>query len=291
MEAGKHILNRIQLVTLIVSSLGIFLYLLFFVGKTYYDTYSLVIGIPIGILNYGIQDYAYIGARWDNLMITLLFTAILVFLVLYLFSAAFAQRSELYLQNQVRIKPKWGDIVVGIVYLVLFAFGLAYTGWVIFVKPTAVHELGFIFAGIVGGLGSAIWSLLMLIKNDVMLNWIKGVAFVKWGFIAVVIVILIFFPYVSAKAWGAFVGTMIPRECAIVELQAPYPLIDDVEWKTSADSSSVTSENLLMILGDTNYLVLKSENQTGSIYVIKRQDLQCVKIVGYVSDNIAKSVK
>jgi magnesium-transporting ATPase (P-type) len=71
--------------SLFFGGLSAFLYLLYLVGRTYYDSYLSSLGVPKGIVNYRLDDYVYFGAQIDRLAIAATFTAILIGFLMFLF--------------------------------------------------------------------------------------------------------------------------------------------------------------------------------------------------------------
>lgn len=257
-------------VALIVGGLTALIYLLYFVGRTYSDAYLSALKIPAGIMNYSLEDYAYFGARIDNLIITLLFTSIVVGFLLYLFP----------LQTSAPVKSyRKSDLIVGLGYFIYFAAILA--GMVVFIvfAPSKRAAPPLVF-GILMACTVTVGCSILLLYDTAIASRIKRGKIISKLFVTGIAITLICFPYMSANAWGTFKGIIKSDRYPLVELHATYQVIDDVRWEVVTDNSLRTAEDLHLILSNDKYLILKSGAEPSNVYIVRLEDILSTKIIG-----------
>lgn len=273
MESDKTSTRWFRLLVVGGGGLGAFIYLLYFVGRTSFDAYLSILGIPTGVMNYDFTDYAYFGAQIDNLVIALLFTSIVVGLLSYLFPTE-ASRS---------IMPhRKGDLILGLGYLIYFAAALAALAWFILFAPSEVVEPA-IFMGILVACMLSVGFSILILYDRALLSRIKAGKIISKLFVAAIAATLICFPYMSATAWGTYKGFVIPfapDRFPVVELHAVYPLIDGITWEVAGNGSFRNAEELRLVLTNDKYLILKATTDPSSVYIVEIEDVLSAKVIG-----------
>jgi hypothetical protein len=185
-----------QFVTLIIGSLTGFTYLLYFVGRTYTEAFSMAGGIALDTTKLHPDDYMYAGAHPDTLVITLVFTSIFVGFLWYLF------RDD---------KPRYrrGDLVIGLSFFLYYGFMLAaVTMWVLF-DPTQAVKPPMILGMLASSMAASGCSLLILFDRGLAAR-IKGGKVISKFFFAAIVITLVCFPYIASMSWGAFKVIVTP---------------------------------------------------------------------------------
>lgn len=255
--------RRARLAAIILSGITVFSYLLYLVGRAYWEAYFSVLNIPIGILNYGLIDYVFIGARPDNLIMVLLYASLIVGLLLFLYFKQFTNS---------RRRVRAGSRIFGFGYFVYFVFGAIYTAILILfaIAPNKV-VLGAVFPFI---LFPAIWFWLIFIEKD-LLSWIKRKC--KKIFVVATIIYLIFFPYLCGTCWGALRGSFEldknPFGYKLVELYSTSKIISDIEWEKTADNYYKTTKDLQLLFSNDKYLILRTSDNATAIHIVKIDDI------------------
>ena len=226
--------RRARLAATILSGITVFSYLLYLVGRAYWEAYFSVLNIPIGIFNYGLMDYVFIGARPDNLLIVLLYTSLIVGLLLFLYYKEFTNS-----RRRVETIPK----ILGFSYFVYFVVAtICIAVLILFTRAPNKQVLAVVFPFT---LVPAIWFWLIFTEKD-LLSWIKRKGKDKrfqpktYAFVAATIIYLVFFPYLCGTCWGDFRGSSEldknPFGYKSVELYSTSKVIPDIEWEMTADN-------------------------------------------------------
>jgi hypothetical protein len=209
---------RFKYETLFIAGLSAFLYLLYLVGRTYYDSYLSGLGVPKGIVDYRLDDYIYFGAQIDTLIIAVTFTVILIEFIMFWF-----QKNELANTRYSR----W-DFWVGLVYLVYFIIILSFFAFVTVFRSDLDNVPAVILIILMACAGTAIFLIILLQDKSILSRVARG-KITRKIFVASVIITILVFPYMSAKAWGSFKGiTAKLNSFPQVELCATRQVIDNI---------------------------------------------------------------
>lgn len=253
----------------ILAGIPAFGYLLYLTGRTYCTAYYSTIGIPSGIVNYGFWDYIYLGAKDFNILIPLAFSAIFVGFVLYLTESAQWYYKDHY-------SPL--EYVLPMFYLVWYAATLLFLVVFIWLDPTLKTELAYSFVALTACLVVAGLSILMLFDKTLLARIKEGRIISKFFFGAIVIA-LVFFPHTSADAWGRLEAMKDGDSHPLVELYAPYQVIDGIQWEPTSANSSRTVDDLRLVFSNQQYLVVESVTNSSSLYVVKIDDILSIKVI------------
>jgi hypothetical protein len=259
--------RRARLAATILSGITVFSYLLYLVGRVYWEAYLSVLNIPIGIFNYTTIDYIFIGARPDNLLIVLLYTSLIGGLFLFLFFKQFTNS-----RKRVETISK----IIGYAYFVYSVFATIFIAVLILftITPNKV-ALAAVFPFT---LFPAIWFWLIFTEKE-LLSWIKrkGKRFLPKIFVVATIIYLIVFPYLCGTCWGALRGLFeldkSPFGYKSVELYSTSEIIADIEWEKTADNYYKTTKDLQLLFSNDKYLVLRTSDNASAIHIVKTDDI------------------
>jgi len=260
--------DRLRYVTLFIGGLSAFLYLLYLVGRTYYDSYLSGLGVPKGIVNYRLDDYVYFGAQIDTLIIAATFTVILIEFIMFWF-----RKNELANRGY----NGW-DFWLGLGYLVYFILILSFFAFVTVFRSDLDNVPAVIIAILMACAGTAIFLITILQEKSILLRIARG-KFTRKIFVASVIITILVFPYMSAKAWGSFKGiTAKINTFPQIELCATRQLIDSIQWQPTGNGTFRSTENLYLLIRTDDYLILKSATRPNDVYVVKLTDILSTKV-------------
>lgn len=255
--------------SILISVLSIIsgvVYSLYFVGRTYTDNYYSQLGIPSSFMNYSQQDYAYFGARIDTLIITFVYLLILIGFLRYWFT-----------QQQLNPDYRKLDFIYSVFYLSLYSLLLLFLAFIYIFNPNLAKEPALIIAAIVATMITAGAQIMILFLDHGVLNRIRKGKVVSAIFIITIIVSLLFFPFISAKAWGLYMGFLKSKapisNYPIVELHTTHKIIDKIDWYSSDNISYTNADTLYLVLNNDNYLILKAATRPNDIFVIKTEDV------------------
>jgi len=253
----------------ILAGIPAFGYLLYFSGRTYSGAYYSTIGIPPGITSFGFWDYIYFGAKDFNILIPLAFAAMFVGFVLYLTESA-----------QWYYKDHYSTFEYGfpMFYLVWYAVVLLFLTATTWLNPTLKTDPPYAFFAVALCLTVSGFSIIMLFDKTLLLR-IKEGRIISRLFFGAIVIALILFPHTSADAWGRFEGMMARDSHPLVELHAPYQVIDDIQWETTSTNSFRTVDDLRLVFSNQQYLVVESVTDGYSLYVVPIGDILSIKIV------------
>jgi len=65
----------------------------------------------------------------------------------------------------------------------------------------------------------------------------------------------------------------------LVELYAPYQVIDGIQWEPTSANSSRTVDDLRLVFSNQQYLVVESVTNSSSLYVVKIDDILSIKVI------------
>ena len=65
----------------------------------------------------------------------------------------------------------------------------------------------------------------------------------------------------------------------LVELHAPYQVIDDIQWEITSTNSFRTVDDLRLLFSNQRYLVVESVTDRHSLYFVAIDDILSIKIV------------
>lgn len=259
---------RFKYETLFIAGLSAFLYLLYLVGRTYYASYLLCLGVPKGIVDYRLDDYVYFGAQIDTLIIVATYTVILIEFIMFWF-----RKNELANTRYSR----W-DFWVGFVYLVYFILILSFFAFITVFRSDLDNVPTVILAILMACAGTAIFSIILLQDKGILLRIAKG-TLTRNIFVASVIITILVFPYMSAKAWGSFKGITAKIDTfPQVELCATRQVIDGIQWQPTGNGTFRSTENLYLLIKTDDCLILKSATRSNDIYVVKLTDILSAKV-------------
>lgn len=257
-------------ISLFLGGLGAFSYLLYLVGRTYYDSYLSSLGVPKGIVNYRLDDYVYFGAQIDTLIIAATFTAILVGFLMFWF-----RRREIPHRRYAK-----GDFLLGLGLVVCYSLVLAFFAFVEVFRSDLDNVPAVILGILMACAGTAIF-LIIILSDEGLLSRINKGKITRNIFVASVIITILVFPYMSAKAWGAFKGigvklTTFPQ----VELCATRQVIDGIQWQPTGNDTFRSAENLYLIVRTDDYLVLKVAARPNDVYIVRLTDVLSIRVSG-----------
>jgi len=260
----------VKIVAAVGAGITTFVYLLYFVGRTYSQSYFATLNIPNGIIDSSFADYAFIGAQWHNLIIVLLFTAVVIGLFLFQFVPNMTNSRQ---------RVSTGDKVFGLGYFVYFAVVIIFSAVVLSFSQLSKFVIAFLF---IFPLGSAVWFLLVL-SDKKLASYIKRGKVRSNIFIAATVAIIILFPYTCSTGWGTFSGIFEfdknPHGYPLVELTSDRILIDDIKWNKSSDNFSYkTDESLLLVISNDKFIALKSNSKPNNMYIVKIEDILSMSV-------------
>jgi len=252
-----------------LAGIPAFGYLLYFTGRTYSAAYYSTIGIPNGIVDFDFWDYIYFGTENYKFLISLAFAVMFASFVLYL-----TEPTQWYYDDHYP-RPQYALFMS---YLVLYAGTLiifvAYTWLNPTLKTDPVYSLVAILLCV-----TTSGFLIMILFDKKLLARIKDGRFISQVFPWLVVIVLILFPHTFADAWGRFEGTMAKDKQPLVELYAPYQVIDDIQWEPTSANSFRTVGDLRLLFSNQQYLVVESVTDRNSLYVVAIDDVLSIKIV------------
>ncbi len=263
--------TRTRLFTLIGGISGL-VYLMYYVGRAYYDGFFKSLGVPASLVHFELQDYMYSGAQVDTIFITGAFTAVLVGLLI----------TRIWTAEQNTPSNDWivrVSAVGGTIYLVWNGLMLAlFWYWWIF-RPDLIIEKPVVLGILVTSI-MILGILIMLLYFDrATFSQIRSGKIKSRIFIAAAIITLLFTPYMSAQAWGAYKAQIInPSDFPQVELYADQKLGDGIEW-VPTDNAVYRSQELSLIAKTSDYIFLRASNSTGTVYVLRSSDILSMEIL------------
>lgn len=271
----QTISQRYDNVLKIASIIPVFVYFLFFVGRTYSEAYLRTIGIPVSLINYDFLDYAYFGAHIDNLLITLFFTGIFFGLIWYLYFMKPASDGYTY---------KKVDLGFSLFYLTYSTVALSGMTLVLIFNPYLIVHPAMVFGIIVMSMMS-VGLAILLFTDKGLIQRIKKGKYLSRLFVSAVALILICFPYMFTSAWGAFKATSFPyrdlglSSKTLIEVTADYIPIGGVNWEIKDDNSYVNTDRLYLILENQGYLFIKSDLKELDTYVLRVDKVKSYKVI------------
>jgi len=253
----------------ILAGVPAFGYLLFLTGRAYSAAYYSTIGIPSTIVNFDFWDYIYFGAKDYRFLISLAFAVMFARFILYLTESTQSYYDEPYPRFQ------YGLIMFYLVwYAVTFLIFVGYT-WL---NPTLKTDFAYAATAIMLCFITSVWSLMILFDKKLLVR-IKDGRIVSQVFPWLIVIVLIFFPHTFADAWGRADVVMARDSQPLVELYAPYQVIDGIQWEPASTSSCRTVDDLYLLYNDQQYLVVEPVTNSSSLYVVKIDDILSIKIV------------
>ncbi len=252
-----------------------FIYTMYYVGRAYYEGFYVSVGIPKSFIHYDLQDYIYLGAQIDTILITGAFTAVLIGLLLTRFIQPTGQR-----QFTTRFENRF-LVLMALGYLVLYDLALVLFAYLQIYRPDLVVKPPFVI-GILMSCAMTLGLLVMILYFDHdMLSRIRNGRTKRSIFIAGAIVTLFFAPYMSGEAWGAYKGQIIKvTDFPKVELYANRRLSDDIKWVTADNITYKSNQELYLVVRTTEYVVLKSTDNVTATYVLNPSDILSTNIIG-----------
>lgn len=262
-----------------LSAIPFFVYLVYLVGRSYITTYLSQLGAPEIILS--ANEYIFHGTKIDTLGISFIFTLLLIGLIRYI-------KYEPNGKNDTKISktsedkretPKWLTKVqdfnqklppyIVSLYFIWAAILFTYSSVSLVFNDAPYHP-----------------ALLMLIMMPLAVLISFNIFYLIWGYsyiawckmrkrMSVVLIItlilqLALFPSVASVAWGAFRGYMDYNNLDVVNIKSDTPIIDNVEWNYNLEGN-FTSSDLYLIYVNSEYLIVKSEENT--INIISTKDI------------------
>lgn len=185
-------------------------------------------GIPSGILNFDFWDYIYFGAANYRFLISLAFAVMFARFVLYLTEPTQGYYDDHYPRLQ------FGFIIFYFSWYVLTLVGFVAYMWLL--NPTLKTNLMYSFFAIILCIATSGFSIMILFDKQLLVR-IKDERIISQVFPWFIVIVLIFFPPTFADAWGKFEGMMTKDKQPLVELYAPYPVIDDIQWEPTSTNS------------------------------------------------------
>lgn len=263
--------TRTHLLTLIGGISGL-AYLMYYVGRAYYDGFFRSLGVPAGFVHFELQDYMYSGAQVDTIFITGAFTAVLVGLLM--------TRSWTAEQNTpssdwiVRVTA-----VGGTIYLVWNALMLAlFWYWWIF-RPDLIIETPVVLGILLTSIMILAILIMLLYFDRATFSQIRSGKVKSRIFTAAAVITLLFTPYMTGQAWGAYKAQITnPSDFPQVELYADRKLIDGIEW-LPVGNATYRSQQLSLIARTSDYIFLRASNTTGTVYVLRPSDILSIELL------------
>lgn len=253
----------------VLSGVTAFGYLLYLTGRSYSAAYYSTIGVPNSIVNFDFWDYIYFGTKDFKFLIPLAFAVMFAGFILYLTESTPSYYDDPYPRFQ------YGFIMF---YLVLYAGMLpifvAYT-WL---NPTLRTDPAYSFTAIMLCVVTSGFSLMILFDKKLLVR-IKDGRIISQLFPWLIVIVLIFFPHTFADAWGRVEGMMAKDSQPLVELYAPYQVIDGIQWEPTSTNSFRTVDDLRLLFSNQQYLVVEPVTDGNSSYVVPIDDILSIKIV------------
>ena len=263
--------TRTRLFTLIGGISGL-VYLMYYVGRAYYDGFFRSLGVPASFVHFELQDYMYSGAQVDTIFITGAFTAVLVGLLM----------TRIWTVEQNTPSNDWMvrvSAVAGTIYLVWNGLVLVlFWYWWIF-RPDLLIEKPVVLGILVTSIMILGMLIMLLYFDRATFSQIKSGKIKSRIFIIAAVITLLFTPYMSAQAWGAYKAQIVnPSDFPQVELYADRKLNDGIEW-LPIDDDTYRSQELSLIAKTADYIFLRTSDSAGTIYLLRPSDILSMEIL------------
>ena len=265
-----------RFIFLLVGGISALIYLIYYVGRAYSESYYASLGIPKSFVHFEIQDYIYFGAQVDTILIAGAFTAVFVGLLI----ALFYKKNEIQVSSSTHVTNKINTIFA-IGYLVWFDLALIlFVYWQIF-RPDLLLQKPAVLSILMACLITLGLLIVVLFFDPDTFFQIKRSKVGHKIFITAAVITLIFTPYMSGEAWGAFKAQLTKlSDFPKVELYANTQLTDNIKWVT-IDKITYRSDQDLYEVGKTvDYVFLKTSDEGNNVYIFKLSDLSSIKILG-----------
>ena len=253
-----------------ISGISGFLYIMYYVGRAYCEGFFSSWGIPKDLISFQFYDYIYYGAQIDTILITVIFTAILLKLLITWF---FQNPEQTKPYNKYGVMLVYGYLILYSVILLCCVFLQIFRSDLVIQKP--------LFMGILITCIVLLSFLVMILYFDQdLFSHIRSANIKKNIFIATVVITLLFSPYMSGKAWGAFKAQITEiTNFPAVELYANRELIYGIEWIPVDNSTYKTNQELYLIMKTSEYIFVKTSGNTSPVYMFKPSDILSTKIL------------
>lgn len=263
--------TRTRLFTLIGGISGL-VYLMYYVGRAYYDGFFRSLGIPASFVRFELQDYMYAGAQVDTIFITGAFTAVLVGLLM----------TRIWTPEQNTPSNDWMvrvSAVVGTAYLVWNGLVLVlFWYWWIF-RPDLIIERPVVLGILVTSIMILGILIVLLYFDRATFSQIRGDKIKSRVFIIAAVITLLFTPYMSAQAWGAYKAQIVnPADFPQVRIHAARKLNDEIAW-VPVDGVTYRSQELSLIAQTSDYIFLRTSDSAGTIYLLRPSDILSMEII------------
>jgi len=253
----------------ILAGLPAFGYLLYFTGRTYSTAYYFTIGIPDTIVNLDFWDYIYFGTQDYRFLISLAFAAMFARFVLYLTESTPWYYGDHY------PRLEYGFIIFYLVWYVLtLLLFVMYMGLTPALTTYPILS-GFAILLCVATSGFS----LMILFDQKLLARIGDGRIISKIFPCLIVIVLVLFPHTFADAWGRLEGIMAKDSHPLVELYAPYKIIDDIHWEPTTTDSFRTVGDLYLLFSNQQYLAVQSVIDGRSVYIVPIDDILYIKVV------------
>lgn len=252
-----------------ISGISGLLYIMYYVGRAYYEGYFAALGIPKDFMSYQIYDYIYFGAQIDTILITVVFTAILLKLLTTWF----------YVSVQSRPYSKNAVIFIN-VYLVIYAVILLCCVFLQIFRPELIIQKPLIMGILMTCIILLTLLVMVLYFDEDSFSHIRNTKTLRGIFIATAIITLLFSPYMSGKAWGVLRGETIRiNDFPQVELYTNKILDDSIQWASADNITFRSDQKLYLVMKTSEYEFIKSTDNTSSVYVFSVSDILSTKIL------------
>ncbi len=259
---------------LLTGGISGFIYILYYVGRAYCEGFYLSVGVPKSFINFELHDYIFFGAQVDTILITGAFTAVLVGLLM----TRFFPRTE-----QSKLVDSFinrSSVVLALGYLVLYDLALVLFAYFQIYRPDLVVEPPFVISILMTCMVTLGILIVILYFDKDGLSRIRNGKIKRSIFITAAIVTLLFSPYMSGEAWGAYKGQIVKLTgFPQVELYANRELTDGIKWVPIDNVTYKSDQELYLIVKTTEYVILKTSDNSSAVYVLNPSDILSTKIL------------
>jgi hypothetical protein len=253
-----------------VSGISGFVYLMYYVGRAYFEGFFSSIGVPKDLISFQLHDYAYSGAQIDTILITGAFTAVLVGLLMNWF------RKHIDLKRP-NIKIEVGFVLI---YLCLYSVLLIIFAFLQIFRLDLIIEIPVVMSVLMTCLVTLTLLILVLYFDQVILSNIWNSKIKRNIFIVAAIITLLCSPYMGGKAWGAYKGQIAKiTDFPAIELYTNKVLTDEINWITVDNVTFKSNQELHLVLKTNDYIFVKTTDKTSPVYVLNTLDVLSTKVL------------
>ena len=119
----------------------------------------------------------------------------------------------------------------------------------------------------------------MILFDEKLLARIRDGRVISKIFPCLIAIVLVLFPHTFANAWGRLGGIMAKDGHPLVELYAPYQVVDGIQWEPTTTGSFRTVDDLHLLYSNQQCLAVQSVIDGSSVYIVPIDDILFIKVV------------